>query len=66
MAQKHPRQPTMSGGPGKADRPFPPEAYEYSDDVTPEGVQQMRDRSGVDVTSGNWKLIDGFGRILNA
>ena len=44
---------------------FPPEAYEYSDDVTTETVARIRDMRGVDVSQPKWKVIEAFGQIVH-
>ena len=44
------------------DRKFPPEAYEYHDDVTPEAVERVREKAKAALGDGEWEVIDGFGR----
>lgn len=61
MAQKQSIPTVSNGGNVKA---FPPEAYVYSDDVTPEGVEFMRKRADVDVSKRRLKKIDGYGCLL--
>ena len=41
---------------------FPPEVYNAHDDVTPEAVEQMRDRAKEQLTSKKWTKIDGVGK----
>lgn len=47
-------------------RKFPAEAYEYGDDVTPEGVEEMRELARHHIDGGDWEVIDGFGRAASA
>lgn len=56
------RQPEMAGH----DTRFPPEAYGYSDDVTPEVVEKIRRERGVDTSKPRWKIIDAMGQIVSA
>lgn len=44
------------------DRKFPPEAYEYNDDVTKEAADKVRDDARHLIEKGDWEVIDGFGR----
>lgn len=44
---------------------FPPEAYDYGDDVTPEAVALLRP-DAVDVSGDGWTMIDGFGKVVSA
>lgn len=46
-------------------RAFPSEAYDYHDDVTREGVAQMRDRAGVDPSKRRLRKIDGYGCVVD-
>jgi hypothetical protein len=43
------------------DRRFPPEAYEYDDDVTPEAVDMVRQKAAKLVEAEHWEVVDGFG-----
>ena len=43
------------------ERRFPPEAYVFMDDVTPEGVDEMRKRASKAVDAEEWEVVDGFG-----
>lgn len=43
------------------DRRFPPEAYEYDDDVTPEAVDAIRQKAAKLVEAEQWEVVDGFG-----
>jgi hypothetical protein len=43
-------------------RKFPREAYEYEDDVTPEGVDVVRRIAAPAVEDADLELVDGFGR----
>ena len=61
MAKKQGKPTVADGG---AARAYPPEAYDYDDDVTPKGVAQIRERSGVDLSTRRVRLIDGFGRLI--
>lgn len=45
---------------------FPPEAFDYSDDVVAETVEAIREERGVDVNSGDWELVDGIGQVIYA
>lgn len=60
MAQK---QSKADNGPAKR---FPPEAYEYNDDVSPDTVKWIRESRGVDTSDGKWKVIDALGQIVHA
>lgn len=48
------------------DSQFPPEAYEYNDDVSTETVREIRVERGVDVSNPRWKTIDALGQIVSA
>lgn len=39
---------------------YPSEVYEDHDDVTPEGVAFMKERSKSKIEGRKWKHIDGF------
>lgn len=43
------------------DRRFPAEAYDYADDVTPEAVQQIREKASKVIDAEEWEVVDGFG-----
>lgn len=44
------------------DRRFPPEAYRYNDDVTPEAVAAIRARAAKQMGAADeWEVVDGFG-----
>lgn len=45
---------------------FPPEAFEYTDDVTPEAAAQLRDSAKKEIETDEWELIDGFGQVTSA
>ncbi len=66
MGQKQPVHTTMVAGTGRIDRAYPPEAYTYDNDVTSEGIAEIRRRTGEDKKVRTLKLIDGFGRAFNA
>lgn len=40
---------------------FPPEAFDYDDDVTAEGVETMRKRAQGAIGAEEWVVVDGFG-----
>ncbi len=46
------------------DRRFPPEAYDYHDDVTKEAVDRVKEKARDEIEKGNWELVDGFGRVI--
>lgn len=56
------KQPTMSDRGAK----FPPEAFEYNDDVTTEVVKKLKAERGVDTSDKRWRVIDGFGQVVPA
>lgn len=39
---------------------FPPEAFAYDDDVTPEAVDTLRSRATKVIKSQEWEVVDGF------
>ena len=43
-------------------RKFPPEAYEWDDDVTKEAVDKVREEVRPLIETAEWEVIDGFGR----
>ena len=45
---------------------FAPEAFEYTDDVTPEAVALLRDSAKKEIENDEWELIDGFGQVTSA
>lgn len=45
---------------------FPPEAYEYNDDVSKETVAKIREERGIDVSDDKWKVIDSLGQVVPA
>ena len=61
MAQK--AKHAAANGSGKN---FPPEAYDYNDDVSAETIAEIRADRGVDVTAKKWKLIDSLGQVVPA
>jgi|JI81AbrownRNA_FD_contig_21_1435892_length_368_multi_10_in_0_out_0_1 hypothetical protein len=66
MAQKKPTQTAATnGGAGRDVRSYPPEAYTYDDDVSPAAIDVLKKRANVDVTKSGWKVIDGFGVVVN-
>jgi hypothetical protein len=42
--------------------PCPPEAFQYDDDVTPEGIAQLRAAAAETMSKGHWTIIDGYVR----
>jgi hypothetical protein len=61
MAQKKNNLTVANGGPV---RQYPPAAYGYDDDVTPEGIALVRERFGVDLSKLKVRQIDGFGCLV--
>jgi hypothetical protein len=45
---------------------FPPEAYTYHDEVTPEVVRGMQEKVGIDFSAPEWKVIDALGQVVPA
>lgn len=43
-------------------RRFPPEAYDYADEVTYEAAEALRKKVGIDFNSEEWEVIDGYGK----
>ena len=43
------------------ERRYPPEAYTYDDDVTPEAVAAMREKASKVLAADEWEVVDGFG-----
>ena len=42
-------------------RKFPPEAYDFDDDVTSEAVAQMQAMADKGMDDDGWEIVDGFG-----
>lgn len=61
MAQK--AKNATANGSGKN---FPPEAYDYNDDVSKGTVAKIRAERGVDISAKKWKTIDSLGQIVSA
>jgi hypothetical protein len=61
MAQK--ARTATANGSGKD---FPPQAYDYNDDVSTDTVKEIRAERGVDVSDKKWKLIDSLGQVVPA
>lgn len=61
MAQK--AKNTAASGSG---RNFPPEAYDYNDDVSRDTVAEIRAQRGIDVSAQKWKVIDSLGQVVSA
>ena len=40
---------------------FPPEAFDYGDELTKEGIEQVRKKAAEDLKDEEWELVDGFG-----
>lgn len=59
------RQP-MPQAYGRNGKQFPPEAYEFDTEVSPEAIQELREKIGIDFESDEWEVVDGFGRVLPA
>ncbi len=41
---------------------FPPEAFDYDDDVSAEGVDVMRKSAQAVIGGEEWIVVDGFGK----
>lgn len=39
---------------------FPPEAYDYNDDITAEAVEKVRSKSSQKFDSKEWEIVSGF------
>lgn len=61
MAQK--MKNTAANG---SDKKFPPEAYDYNDDVTTVTVEAIREERGIDVSAEKWKTVDALGQVVSA
>jgi hypothetical protein len=48
------------------DRKFPAEAYDFTDDVTPMAVEEMRQKAAKVMNSDEWEVIDGFALAVPA
>lgn len=55
--------PTASSG---GQSRFPPEAYQFNDDVTAEAVASLRNRASAVMEADEWEVVDGFGLCLPA
>jgi hypothetical protein len=63
MAKKQRTPTAASGGSGRV---YPPDAYAFQDEVTPEQIEKLREKVGTDFECGDWETIDGLGRIVKA
>lgn len=54
-----------NGSAGRDARSYPPEAYTYDDDISTAAVEALRKRANIDPTKSSWKVIDGFGVVVN-
>ncbi len=63
MAQRA-KAPAMTAG--GVNHRFPPEAFDYNDDVTAEALKVIRSKFGVDVNNKKWTVVDGLGQVVNA
>ena len=61
MAQK-----AMNATANGSGKNFPPEAYDYNDDVAAATVARIRAERGVDVSDAKWKLVDALGQVVPA
>ena len=43
-----------------SNRPCPPEAFDYRDDVTPEAIAQLRAEANEIMSKGEWTTIEGY------
>lgn len=52
----------LANKPQKKSNPasFPPEAYEYNDDITEAGVEEIRRRAASDIDFEEWEHVDGL------
>ena len=48
--------------PDKKNREFPPDRYDYRDDVDSEGVEKVRRKAAPQVKKADLELVDGLGR----
>jgi hypothetical protein len=55
------RKTVAAAASSNGDRRYPPEAYTYDDDVTPEAVATMRKKASKIIDSEKWEVVDGFG-----
>jgi len=55
------RKTVASATSSSGDRRYPPEAYNYNDDVTPEAVDFMRKKAAKVMATDEWEVVDGFG-----
>jgi hypothetical protein len=51
-----------ASNPDKKHREFPPDRYDYRDDVTTEGVEKVRQKAAPQVKKADLELVDGLGR----
>lgn len=66
MMEKNMSQKAKNAAANGSGKRFPPEAYDYNDDVSEETVAKMRTERGVDVSQKKWKLIDALGQVVPA
>ena len=45
---------------------FPPDAYDYDDDVSSKGVDAMRERAKNAISAEEWVVVDGLGAHVPA
>jgi hypothetical protein len=65
MAQRQNRP--VVGSTNGGGKTFPPEAYNYADDVTADTVAKVRAEYGVDVSNEEeWETVDGLGQVVHA
>ena len=50
-----------NGAATNGERPLPPEAFLYDDDVTHEGVELMREMAKEIMDAEEWEIVDSFG-----
>jgi hypothetical protein len=43
-----------------ARQPFPPEAYDYSGDISPADVARLQEQADAVLGEGEWEVIDGY------
>jgi hypothetical protein len=60
MRQKMPVAPNVNG------RKFPPEAQEYQSEVPQKEIDALKTKIGIDFSTDEWEVVDGFGQIVHA
>lgn len=61
---KRQSNPTVAGG--NVARAFPPEAYDYNDDVDPKVIAAMKAEIDTDYDADEWEVVDAaFGHVIH-